>query len=210
MRDTAQIDFHERLLGTLAIDVDGFGYQFFAGAAFASDENRGVGTCDACYGIQYFRQSARFSDDVAAVQCVGLLGGAFCLRRIQFEGCLDALQQGGVVPRLGDEVEGAGLHALYGQLDAAPGGHQYDRRFGAEYFYLFQQGKSFFAGCRKGEVHIHQYQCRSFGADGVDGFAWAWHSLYFVAGAFQHEAERRTYCAIVVNYKNHVYIYNKV
>ena len=188
--DAAQVDLDKRLPRPSAVEVYGFGYQLLARAALAGDEDRGVGGGYACHGVEHVGQPARLADDVAAVQHRRAVSLVLYRWGGKGEGGLDALQQGGVVPGLGDEVEGTCLHALHGQLDAAPGGHEYDGHLGAEHFDLPQQGEAFFAGGGEGEVHVHQYQVRRLRAHGVYGLAGAGHGLYVVACALQHEAQR--------------------
>ena len=56
LRNTAEIDFHERLFGALAVNVDGLGYQLLTCTALTGNEYGSVGTGYAGHGIQHFHQ----------------------------------------------------------------------------------------------------------------------------------------------------------
>ena len=121
----------------------------------------------------------------------------------QFKGCLDTLQQSGIVPRLRDKVERARLHTLHGKLYTSPRRHQDNRYIGAEYFHLFQQSQPLFSRCGKGEVHVHQNEGRCLGTHHIHCFARSGNSLRFISCTFQHKTEGRTYGTIIVDYQYH-------
>ena len=204
LRDTAQIDLYKRLFHPLAVDVDGFGNQFLTCSTLTGNQHRGIGTSNARHRIQYFRQPLRFSDDMAAVQCLTLLFlYIFRSNCSQFKSCLDALQQSSIVPRLRDKVERTGLHTLHGELYTSPSRHQDNRYIGTEYLHLFQQSQSFFSRCGKGEVHVHQNEGGCLGTYHIHCFARSRNSLRFISCTFQHKTEGRTHGTIIVDYQYH-------
>ncbi len=137
LRNSSQIDFYKRLADTLAIDMDGFGYQFFTRSAFTRDQYGSIGRSNTCYRIQYLHQLTAFAYDMAPVECSALLLRSVFGSGSQFECRLDALQQSSVIPGFRDKVECTGLHPLYSQLYTAPGSHQNDRDIGTKNLYLF-------------------------------------------------------------------------
>ena len=98
------------------------------------------------------------------------------------------VKQHTIVPRLGDEVEGAGTHALHGQIDAAPGRHQDTRHLRAEHLYLLQQRQSFLAVSSPCVIHIHQHQL--YGGcitDNLYGLLRSFSQGYLIPVALQNE-----------------------
>ena len=203
LRDTAQVDLYKRLFHPLAVDVDGFGNQLLTRSTLTGNQYRGIGTRNACHRIQHFHQSLRFSDDMAAVQRLALFFRCIFRDGSQFKGCLDALQQSGIVPRLRDKVERACLHTLHGKLYTPPCCHQDNGYIGAEYFHLLQQSQSFFSRCGKGEVHVHQNEGRCLGTHHIHCFARSGNSLRLISCTFQHKTEGRTYGTIIIDYQYH-------
>ena len=106
-----------------------------------------VGLCNAGNGIQYVRQALATTDDMITIECVVLFLRCFFRSSGKFQGRLDTLQQGSVVPRFGNKVKSSCLHSLHGKLDTPPSGHQYHRSVGTEHFHLFEQSQTFFT-CR--------------------------------------------------------------
>ena len=144
--DASQVHFYKRLLGPRTVAVYGFSNQFLSRAAFSCNQYRSIGTGNPFDSRQYVHQGFALADNVATVESVLiLLLFLFLFLVVQFEGCLDALHQGCIVPRLCDKVECTGLHSFDGQLDASPSRHQDNGCFRLEYLHLFQEGDAFIA-----------------------------------------------------------------
>ena len=156
LRNTAQVHLHERFLGSGAVLMKGFGYQFLARTAFARHKYRSIGFRYALDGFQHIHQRLAFPDDVTTVESLFVHLFRCFLPGIQLEGRFYALHQGGIVPGFGHKVESTGLHPLYGQIDASPSGHQDNRRIGLEDLDLLQKGDAVVSTRGEGEVHVHQ------------------------------------------------------
>ena len=70
LRDTAKIHFHKGVFGSLTVDMNGLGYQFFACSAFPCNQDRSIGLCYTGNGVQHVRQSLATPDDVTAVESI--------------------------------------------------------------------------------------------------------------------------------------------
>ena len=135
-RDAAQVHFHERRQAAPAVAVDGVGDQFLAGAAFAGDEHRRIGArsrgrssagCAAAAGPRRPGGRSRSWRRAPRAMPSALVAGG---RGRQPEHRAHGLQDLLVRPGLGDEVGGAGLHALHGQLNRPPRRDQHHRHAG--------------------------------------------------------------------------------
>ena len=67
-RHAAAVDRHKGFVGALALQVDGFRDQFFAGAAFALNKNRAAARGHLRYKIQNFQNLFTLADDVAVAK----------------------------------------------------------------------------------------------------------------------------------------------
>ena len=133
----------------------------FAGAVLAGDEDVGVGGADARDHVEHRLHGGRLGDQAGkllgaqqAIFCFEAL--AFAQRAAQFDLGAEDGGEAGVVPGLLDEVAGAAAHGFDGQVHAAPGGHDDDRKRAIEGLDAVEQVEPFLAGggvARVVEVH---------------------------------------------------------
>jgi hypothetical protein len=107
-------------------------------------------------------------------------------------------RQLGVVPGLGEEVGGAGLHAAHRQRDRAPGRHQQHRQRRLGGADIGQQLQAFLAAGLQREVHVLQHQ--------VDRARAAGQRLLRVVGAhrvvarlLEQQGQRHLHRAVVID-----------
>ena len=138
LRDATKVHLDKGLLHALAVDMDGFGNQLLARSAFARNQHRSIGTGYASHCVQHFHQPFGLTYNMAAIQCGSLFFRHLFRGGRKLKGRLDALQKSSIVPRLGYEIECAGLHTLHGKLDTSPCRHQNNGHIGTEHLYLLQ------------------------------------------------------------------------
>ena len=115
-RHRAGIHRNKRPVAPRRIQVDGFGDQLFAGSAFALQKYGGAAGRHLRHQVKNLQHGLAFAHDVFKV--VALLEGAlelnvFLFRAMAGDSGANVRQQFLVVPRLLDEVRGAGLHRLH-------------------------------------------------------------------------------------------------
>ena len=113
--------------------MEQFGHDFLAGAVFAGDEYVGVGRADLGDQFENGLHRRRAGDELrhafGAEQAILHLELPRAPQRlVQFGVHADEADQALVFPGLLDEVAGAALDALDGEVDVAPGGHDDHRQ----------------------------------------------------------------------------------
>ena len=208
LRYTTEVNLHERIVATAAVAVQRFGDEFLACAALAGNQHRGIGVGNAFHRSKYICHFLALAYDVAAVEslysALFLLYSHFLLA-CQFEGCLYALHQCSVAPRLSHKVEGSCLHSFHSKVNASPCRHKYNRHIGAEYLHLSQQKDTLVATCGEGKIHIHEYEVGLCGSHYLHSLLGRGCCLHFVACPLEHETETAAYGTVVIYYKYHGY-----
>ena len=199
------------LRGAAAVAVDGLGDELLAGAALAGDQHRGVGRRDAADQLQDAQHARIAADQVAEVVArVELVAGRARARRRcarvrgQAERGLHRLQHLLVGPRLGDEVGGAGLHALHRQRNRAPRRDQDDRNRRRRLLDLPQQREPLLARRPAREVHVLDDQLTRLPAQHVERLVRRAGGGRRQAGLLQQQRQRGGHRSIVVDDENHV------
>ena len=113
--------------------MQGFGDNFLAGSAFALQEHGGTAVRHLGDEVENLQHRLAFADDIFEV--VALLEGALQLDVLFFgtspsHGGAHVGEKLFVVPGLGNEVSGAGLHGAHCVLHRAVGGDHDDRQAG--------------------------------------------------------------------------------
>ena len=90
---------------------------------------------------------------------VGVWGGVAGVA----DGVEEGLEEAGVVPGFGDEIDGSFLEALDGEFDFGVGGEEDDGRCGGDAPDFTEPVEAFVAvGDGGGEVHVEEYAVRGF------------------------------------------------
>ena len=153
----------------MAVAVNSLGNEFLAGAAFALNEDRGIGGCHLAYVAQHMQQLRVLPNDIGKPVLLVQLAAAggrliSSVVRVVFlalaksKHCLNGLQQRIVVPGLGHKLGRPSLHALHCQADAAPASDEDNGHLRSQLFHLAQQGQAIGPGGGKGEIHVHQHE----------------------------------------------------
>jgi hypothetical protein len=162
--DAPQVDLDEGPFVAARVAVEGLGDELLACPALPGDEHRGVRRRDPGHDVQHLQQARVAPDDagevVGCVQLVSRGQGALApaARLLQAQRGLDRLQELGVRPGLGDEVGRPRLHALDGEADRAPGGHEHDRELRPARLDVGQQRQALRARGLAREVHVLEHQ----------------------------------------------------
>ena len=109
--------------------MNGLGNQFFSGAAFAADEDRGAGRRHLGDQVEQREHFFALADDVGEIET--LLQGAlelnvFVAQPPRFDRLRDLRQEFVVRPGLGDVIHGAAFEGGSRHLDRAIRGDQHD------------------------------------------------------------------------------------
>ena len=126
LRDGGAVDGQERLVGPLAVVIEGAGHQFLARAAFAQDQHVDVLRRDPADGLAHLLHDRTAADDaVGAV--LGRQHGRHAHQPGRLEGAVEDLAESLQIDRLDEVIEGAALHGLDGRLRGAVGRDEDDR-----------------------------------------------------------------------------------
>ena len=130
-RNGRAIDGEERPVVPRAVLMDGVGHEFFAGAAFAGDHDRGVAVRDAPDHLEHFLHGRRLADDAVLV-LFDRQGRLELLRALHFGRRLDrGIDDDLQIERqllLAHEVEGAEAHRFDDALRGPEGADDDDQR----------------------------------------------------------------------------------
>ncbi len=165
-RHGAGVDGDEGLVAARRIGVDGLGDELLAGAALALDENGRAAGRDLRDEVEEAQHRLALADDVLEV--VALLEGALELDDLFFgamagDGGADVGEQLLVVPRLLDEVLGAGANGIDDVADGAVGGDHDDRQVRLQLDDARQQIEAALAGQREIEQQKIELVARDAG-----------------------------------------------
>src|ERR1700676_327744 len=131
--DGAGVDGHESFFGARGCGMNGFGDEFFAGAAFAADQNGGARGSDLRDQVEKLLHLVALADDAGKTEA--LLEGAlelnvFFAQAPRFDGLRHLRQQFIVGPRLGDVVHRAVFEGGARHVDRAVRGDQHHGKIG--------------------------------------------------------------------------------
>ena len=133
--ERAAMNDDQRMEPARAGVVDGARDQFFAGAAFAGDQHRGVGGRDGLDGVKDLLHGFALADDVLGT---GDFGDGFAQAHVFFFGAfvserlLHQMRDLVGIERLGDVVVGAVLERGDGGFDRGVAGHHDDDEIGID------------------------------------------------------------------------------
>ena len=178
--------------------MDGFGDQFFAGPALTLQKNGGTAGGHLRHQIENLQHGLALAHDVFKV--VALLQGALELNVFFFgavagHGGANISQQFLVVPRLLDEVRGAGLHRLDRIFHGAVCGDHDHCQLGVSMVEFRQQ----IDAVAVGQCQIEQHQVVGPVADSCEAFVGGGGRLHFVAFHFQQGFQRLADGGFIVN-----------
>ncbi len=147
--DRRAVDRHKRLVCTVAMLVNGAGDHFFAGAAFAGQQDGGVAFTHRIHRLQHSAKRRAFPDQAIELGMFIELGTQPCVVAHDVAK-LQSLGHGDVqlvdIEGLGNVVVGAVTHGLHGIFHGAVGRHHDHRQLRVAHLDLGQQLRAVHAG----------------------------------------------------------------
>ena len=150
--DGGAIDADVIVLAAAAQAVERAGDQFLAGAAFAQDQDGGVGGGDVSDELAQFVHLGGFADDLVELVSlggVGAQGGVFAEQAVAFGAAGDGVEQFLRGEGLGQVINGAGFDGFDRQLGGGVGGDHQEGDVGPAFAGLGQELHSR-SSCRGG------------------------------------------------------------
>src|SRR6185436_5870541 len=195
------VDGHKRTVGAGAEGMQRACKEFFAGAALALEQDRGIGRRRALQRDGHVLQLGIFAHDLRSPALRReLLSQEYVFRRhpALYERALDHQQQMIRIDGLGEKIQGTVLDGLHCVLNGTERRHDDDRQLGVKFLGRAKHAESI--AFRETEVRKHDTWARR--SEGFDGLAFVARFDDGMTLSFEGELEHRPQRVFVFDEKN--------